>query len=80
VDSLDAVATALALRAAIARLPQRQQLALVARYYLDLPVRSVAQMLRCPENTVKTLTSRAIANLRAAGLINDVELEMQTDE
>jgi len=80
VDSLDAVATALALRAAIARLPHRQQLALVGRYYLDLPVRSVAQMLRCPEGTVKTLTSRAIANLRAAGLINDVELEMQTDE
>ena len=59
-DSLGEVATALALRVAIARLPHRQQVALVARYYLDLPVRSVAQMLRCPEGTVKTLTSRAI--------------------
>jgi RNA polymerase sigma-70 factor (sigma-E family) len=80
VDSLDDVASALALRAAIARLPQRQQVALVARYFLDLPVRSVAQILHCPENTVKTLTSRAIAALRASGLINRVELEMQHDE
>jgi RNA polymerase sigma factor (sigma-70 family) len=80
VDSLGGIASAVAVRAAIARLPHRQQVALVARYYLDLPVRAVALILRCPEGTVKTLTHRAIANLRAAHLINDVELEMQNDE
>jgi RNA polymerase sigma factor (sigma-70 family) len=59
---------AMLVRAAVVRLPRRQREALVLRYYADLSVRAVAEILRCPENTVKTLTRRAIAGLRDAGL------------
>ena len=57
-------ATALAIRSAVASLPQRQRTALVLRYYLDLPVAQVALVMECPQGTVKTLTSKAIASLR----------------
>jgi RNA polymerase sigma factor (sigma-70 family) len=66
-DRVD-LATALSIRAEVARLPHRQRAALVLRYYGDLPVRTVAEILRCSENTVKTLTARAIAQLRNRGL------------
>lgn len=59
---------AIALRAAIAGLPERQRRALVLRFYADLPVRDVARLMRCPEGTVKSLTATAIASLRARGL------------
>lgn len=74
-ETLTDATTAIALREAVSRLPQRQQTALILRYYLDLPVHAVAQILHCPEGTVKTLTSRAIAALRTAGLIDEAEME-----
>lgn len=61
-------AVAVALRAAIAGLPGAMKTVIVLRYYADLSVREVADHLRAPENTVKTLTRRAIERLRAAGL------------
>jgi len=70
------IAAALALRSAIARLPPRQQAALVLRYYADLPVRSVAEIMRCPEGTVKALTSRAIDALRRQQLLDDLPEEV----
>jgi RNA polymerase sigma-70 factor (ECF subfamily) len=56
-----------AMRAAIASLPERQREALVLRYYADLSVAEVAKAMRCPEGTVKTLTSRGVAALRTMG-------------
>jgi RNA polymerase sigma factor (sigma-70 family) len=61
--------TALALRQAIARLPRRQRTALVYRYFLDLSVREAAELMECPDGTVKTLTAKAISNLRKEDLI-----------
>jgi len=61
-------ADALAVRAAVARLPTRQRRALILRYFVDLPVRDVAAAMDCREGTVKALTSQAIAALRVAGL------------
>ncbi len=55
---------ALFVRAAIAVLPVRQRTALVLRYYADLPVRDVAQLMHCRSGTVKALTHQAIASLR----------------
>ena len=52
------------------RLPTRERTALVLRYFGDLSVREVAEIMRCPEGTVKTLTRRAIASLRDAGLMD----------
>ncbi|MGH2774808.1 MAG: RNA polymerase sigma factor [Actinomycetota bacterium] len=62
-------ASAVALRQAVAKLPRRQRIALVYRYYLDLSVREAAELMECPDGTVKTLTARAISNLRREDLI-----------
>ncbi|BEL03401.1 SigE family RNA polymerase sigma factor [Actinoplanes sichuanensis] len=51
-------------RAALSRLPRRQQAVLVLRFYYDLPVDEVAAMLGCTSGTVKTHTSRGLATLR----------------
>jgi DNA-directed RNA polymerase specialized sigma24 family protein len=37
-------------------------------------VRETASAMQCPEGTVKTLTYRAIALLREAGLLDDEEV------
>lgn len=61
-------AAAVAVRAAVAALPAPMRTALVLRYFDDRSVADTAQLLGCPEGTVKALTSRAIAKLRDAGL------------
>lgn len=67
-------AEAVAVRAAVADLPRRQRTALVLRYFSDLPVRDVAELMGCREGTVKALTSQAIAALRQrSGLLPDDE-------
>ena len=62
-DAAEAVAVRRALRA----LPERERRVLVLRYYADLSVGEAATEMGCPEGTVKTLTHRAIAALRAVG-------------
>lgn len=54
----------LAVRQAVAALPRRQKTALVLRYFGALSVRETAQVMDCPEGTVKTLTHKTIATLR----------------
>lgn len=56
----------LAVRAAVADLPERQRAALVLRYYVDLPVAEVADVLGCAPGTVKSLTHKAVEGLRRA--------------
>jgi RNA polymerase sigma factor (sigma-70 family) len=72
-------ADAIAVRDALDALPERQRGALVLRYFSDLPVAEVAAIMGCPEGTVKTLTARAIASLRKAGLVDDQEPEGALD-
>ncbi len=64
-------ADALAVRSAVAALPERERRALVLRYWFDLPVDDVAAAMHCPPNTVKTLTRRAVLALRDAHLVDD---------
>jgi RNA polymerase sigma factor (sigma-70 family) len=45
-------------------LPPRQRHALVLRYYLDLNIAEVAELLGCPVGTVKSLIHRGLANIR----------------
>jgi RNA polymerase sigma factor (sigma-70 family) len=66
-------AAAIAIRTAVASLPRRQRTALVLRYYADLPVHDVASAMGCPEGTVKSLTSKAIASLRQELQIGDLK-------
>lgn len=53
------------LRAALLGLPKRRRAVLVLRYWADLSVEQVAEILDCPPGTVKSLTARALADLRA---------------
>jgi RNA polymerase sigma-70 factor (sigma-E family) len=52
------------LRAALARLPARQRAVLVLRFWADLPVELVADLMGCAAGTVKSQTSDGLANLR----------------
>ena len=61
-------AAAVALRGALSALPPKMRAVLVLRFYEDLSVKEVAATLGWPEGTVKTLSNRGMARLRAAGL------------
>ena len=53
-------------RWALARLPARQRAVLVLRYWADLPVAEVADVLGCSAGTVTSTASRAAARLAQA--------------
>jgi RNA polymerase sigma-70 factor (sigma-E family) len=54
----------LVIRAALAAVPPRQRAALVLRFYSDLPVEQIAEVLGCSPGTVKSQTARGLAALR----------------
>lgn len=52
------------LGAIVDELPDRQRHVLVLRYYLDLTLAEIAELLGCPVGTVKSLIHRGLANVR----------------
>jgi RNA polymerase sigma-70 factor (sigma-E family) len=56
--------------AALATLPWPQRAVLVLRYFDDLSEAETATILRCSPGTVKSRSSRAIAQLRSCGLLD----------
>ena len=50
---------------ALATLSPRRRAALVLRYYVDLSEADIAEALGCRKGTVKSLTHRALADLRS---------------
>ena len=56
---------------ALAKLPDRQREVLILRYFEGMSMGEVAELLRCPEGTVKSLASRGVAALRDSGLMVD---------
>jgi RNA polymerase sigma-70 factor (ECF subfamily) len=60
-------------RAALAQLPERDREVLVLRYLEQLSTREIAEVLGCPEGTVKSRHLRALERLR--GLLSDLEDE-----
>ncbi|WP_327008410.1 SigE family RNA polymerase sigma factor [Dactylosporangium sp. NBC_01737] len=63
-EATSEVEEAIVLRAALAKVPRRQQAVLVLRFLCDLPVDEVAAMLECSTGTVKSQTARGLATLR----------------
>lgn len=51
---------------ALRALPTRQRLAVVLKFYGDLPIPEIAAVLRCPEGTASSLIHRGTAALRKA--------------
>jgi RNA polymerase sigma factor (sigma-70 family) len=49
----------------ILRLPIRQRIAIVLRFYEDLPEDDIAAIMRCRPGTARSLVSRGMATLRA---------------
>jgi RNA polymerase sigma-70 factor (ECF subfamily) len=70
-DDTTALDDAVALRATVAALPERERDAIVLRFYIGCSVKETAAALDVPEGTVKTLTHRAIGRLREAGLVDE---------
>lgn len=56
---------ALDMRRALARLPRRVRLAVVLRYYLDLPIEDVARVLDCSVPAARTRVRRGVQSLQA---------------
>ena len=48
---------------AMRKLSERQRVAVVLRFWLDLPVAEVADLMACPPGTVKSLVHRALRTL-----------------
>jgi RNA polymerase sigma-70 factor (ECF subfamily) len=66
----------LSLRAAVAALPPKQRQAVLLRYYADLKIDDVADVMGCARGTVKSLTAAAIANLRrSVGGFEEVDVD-----
>ncbi|HUG86103.1 MAG TPA: sigma-70 family RNA polymerase sigma factor [Euzebya sp.] len=63
-----ATATALVVREAVEALPPRYRQVVACRYLADLSVADTALAMGCAEGTVKSLTHKALAALRDAGL------------
>lgn len=57
-------ASDVALRRAVAGLPDRQRTALVLRYFAGMPVAEVASIMEVSDQAVRNLTHRAVAHLR----------------
>jgi RNA polymerase sigma factor (sigma-70 family) len=66
-DPYDGLDTAHLVLAALRRLPPRQRIVLLLRYWTGLSEREIANELGCSAGTVKSRASRAIAALGAGG-------------
>ncbi|HVF04592.1 MAG TPA: SigE family RNA polymerase sigma factor [Frankiaceae bacterium] len=56
---------------ALATLPAAARAVLVLRYFADLPEAECARLLNCSVGTVKSRASRALATLRASGVLTE---------
>jgi RNA polymerase sigma factor (sigma-70 family) len=62
--SVDAPTELIELRDALSRLSERERVAIVLRYFVDLDDRAAAHILECRPATVRSLVRRALRTLR----------------
>ena len=62
-----------ALRELIKLLPPKQRTVIVLRYYEDLPINTIADLMGISSGTVKSQANRAIATLRAHPALAELE-------
>jgi RNA polymerase sigma factor (sigma-70 family) len=65
----------LAVHAALGSLPPRQRDTLIVRHFLGMSVDEAAEVLRCSPGTVKSNNHKALASLRASGVLDDEPVE-----
>jgi RNA polymerase sigma-70 factor (sigma-E family) len=73
-NPMDAVDLSDAVRVALAELSMGHRAVVVLRYLAGLSEAETASILRCSVGTVKSRSSRALACLRAGGLLTDEEV------
>lgn len=66
-------AGALAMRQAVVALPPRQRTVVILHYYLDMPFSEIADLMRIPLSTSKSLASRGVARLRLIAGLHEEE-------
>jgi RNA polymerase sigma-70 factor (sigma-E family) len=64
-DTSESSVETLTIMSALARLPRRQRAVVVLRFWEDLSVEQVSEILRCSTGTVKSQSSRGLRTLRA---------------
>lgn len=64
---------------ALARLPDRPRIVLVLRYFNDLPDGQIAEILACPDSTVRSLAARGLAALRRTPELRSEQSVLQED-
>ena len=72
-DPADAVVSRDQLRSALESLAPRARTALVLRYYADLDDHAVADLMEVSASAVRATISRALAALRAGGLLDTLK-------
>jgi RNA polymerase sigma-70 factor (sigma-E family) len=73
-DLTDSLAERLRIRAALRQVPAGQRAVLVLRFYADMSVQDVAEVLGRSEGTIKSQTMRGLATLRRLLDTNDIAL------
>ena len=66
VDKISEVESRLDLLPILNGLPQRQRIAIVLRFYADLPLKDIAKAMGCREGTVKATIHSALSKLRGS--------------
>ena len=64
-DASDSSVETITIMNALARLPRRQRAVVVLRFWEDLSVEQVSEILRCSTGTVKSQSARGLRTLRA---------------
>lgn len=78
-DLTTAVASHLSVVAALSQLAPRQRMAVVLRFYADLPVKEIAKAMQCREGTVKATLHAALGRLRTL-LLDDRTITEVADD